>query len=675
MARPKEHKDLHDRLDELVTNGMEKTGRWVSLWIESMQYFFSDQLRGVKQKDNWDWVVINYIWPSAMQEIAKLSRNDPKINVQPWSNDDMEWAKMWQSSLNWQWKHGMNRRGMRLEQINALLDRKMYGYSVSHFFWRNRDQWDYERQVWEGDVGHKLWHPAYFWADDEEDIQKGNCGTKRYVRLDWAKAQWPDFADSMDEIATSVKDPVGGWAYCHIRGSASGTMEASGTGDADKIIERGKNINALLGVIQQSEPYGKVEGKEKYVCLEQIWHRDYKEEETKEEEIIPLEELKQTGQAVEEGGVYTDPDGMILTSETWPRRIRRTYKKPLYPDGRFSMRITGNDKKHILLHDQAWNFRQWPFIVTPHYLLPHMWQGIDSVQMYKTVQDMLNISCSHLYNNMKQYGDPKVEVDPNAVENPAPKNKKKGVQIGAGAGSVIVTKPGRVGTAVRFIDPPAVSAGATQLYGLFAQEFKNLFGLQSISRGEKDEGRMTATQARWLAITANDRISLQSIYEDLWVKECAQWMAMFMQTYYEPGRMLRIVGQDNQLGVVEFSQKMKDIRFDLDVERGSTLPYDEEQDLQKKMMAYQLVAQGPHPMLADMLRQLGISNWREIVAQTPGMQQFQQLMQLKEGVASGEIPIQEAAKLILQETVKGRDNAEGVRPVRSERRQGANQGS
>ena len=84
-----------EKLDKIVESGMAKTRRFYSMWNENLRYFFSDQLHGMPKRKNWEWVVLNYIWPSAMQEIAKLTKNNPKIIVQPWEENDTEKAEVW----------------------------------------------------------------------------------------------------------------------------------------------------------------------------------------------------------------------------------------------------------------------------------------------------------------------------------------------------------------------------------------------------------------------------------------------------------------------------------------------------------------------------------------------------------------------------------------------------
>ncbi|MCK5018030.1 MAG: hypothetical protein KAS32_13320, partial [Candidatus Peribacteraceae bacterium] len=44
--------------------GMKRTKDWTDMWQTSIRYYFSDQLHGRKTHKDWEWIVVNYIWPS-----------------------------------------------------------------------------------------------------------------------------------------------------------------------------------------------------------------------------------------------------------------------------------------------------------------------------------------------------------------------------------------------------------------------------------------------------------------------------------------------------------------------------------------------------------------------------------------------------------------------------------
>jgi hypothetical protein len=390
--------ELTNRLDRIVDSGMEKTRQFYSMWNENLRYFFSDQLHNVKARKNWEWVVLNYIWPSAMQEIAKLTKNNPKIIVQPWEPNDTDKAEVWEKKLQWDWKQGINNHGMRLEQIKAILDGKLFGYRVSKIYWEDKCYWDEESQQWMGDVKHKLWHPAMFWADGDECIDEGNCGTERYATLEWAQSRWPKFKKELEESALTwneiEKDLK---AYDIGKGSIlqgqKSIQDEEGTGGKD-CFDGDPSSTRLLDIIMGFDPLSHTgqTSDQKFVKIQEIYLKDYEETKIKEEQDANPQELLASGQIFEANGrIYDTASGDEMLPETWPKQTIREYTKPKFPNGRYIMRV-GDTILNSKEEEQVYPYSRWPFVVVPHYLLPHMWQGVDAVQLYKSTQDMVNIT-------------------------------------------------------------------------------------------------------------------------------------------------------------------------------------------------------------------------------------------------------------------------------------------
>lgn len=657
MAKKKEksdpHEELNKELDTKVESGMRKTNAWAEIWQSSLRYFFSEQLEGKKRHKNWDWVIINYIWPSAIQEISKLSKNHPKIIVHPWEDSDTDTAEAWQSKLQWDWQKGLNKHGMRLEQITAILDGKIFGYRVSKIYWEGQEEWDDDKKEWVGEVRHRLWHPGQFWASDDEKIEDGDCGTLRYVTLGWAKRRWPEFADQLEKESEEFAEGISGKQGIRGSYSASGTTEAVSSGRFGGGTEKEQAIKSpLVSLVVGADKTSSqsVPKDTKIVKIEEIYFKDYSTTDEKLEEDIPKEELLVNKQVYLQDGVYYDAATQEpIKIESWPKRLVKEWKQPKFPRGRYVIRCG-----HTILNpeekDQVWKYSRWPFIVVPHYLLPHMWQGSNAVEMYKSVQDMLNISISHLFNNMKLFGDPKIAVENDAIAiNP---KTGKHFRIGAGAGAVIRLVRGGL-KRFNIFTPPAPAAGATMLYQLFAQEFKNLTGLQGVARGEQLKGRTTATEASHLAMSSYDRIALQSVYEDEWIRGIMLLDAEISQVNYSTDRFIRIVGEDKIVGVAQITRRMKLVKFDVDVEPGSSLPYDPEKRQAKYLQIYTLLRDPtPHPMIEEVMREFEIPNWRKILNRHQIWLKWMQFLALYEAVTAGEIAPQEAVKLLVRKTMQ-----------------------
>jgi hypothetical protein len=671
MAKKKKTKredpdyELNQMLDKMSQSGMRKTRAWLSIWQDALLYFFGEQLRDKRRHKNWDWIIVNYIWPSAIQEIAKLSKNHPKIITYPWSDDDTDVAEVWRSNLQWAWQKGLNKSGMRLEQIAAILDGKIFGYRVSKIYWQNKIEWDEEALEWKGDVKHRLWHPAHFWASDDEKIEDGNCGTERYVTLDWAIKQWPQFETELtleaEEFSAEKGKGVDGIRGSYSTGTTAAIAAGAFPGGTEKEI---KGIFSHLMTLVQSSDQTAGKGTpqdQKIVKLEEIYFKDYStidetlEEEVSKEELIALGKI----QLVNNEYIDTETQKPIPLSE-WPKRTLKKFKRPKFPKGRMVMRV-GKTILNPKEEEQVWHYSRWPFVVVPHYLLPHMWQGINAVELYKQPQDMINISLSHLVNNMKMFGDPKVAVENDAIAiNP---KTKKHFKIGSGAGTVIRLVRGGL-QRFKILQPPTPSGSASQLYQIFAQEFKNLTGLQAIARGER-QGRTTATEAQHLALSSHDRIHLQSVYEDEWIIGLMNLVAEIEQRMYSIDRFIRIVGEDQLVGIKQITEGMKKVRFDVDILPGTTLPFDEDKRTEKHLKAYELMSDpNPNPLLPELLRDLEIPNWNKKLKEHSIWQKWTQFQQLYIAATQGEITPQQFVQILsqraLQEFAKSQQGIEGA---------------
>ena len=639
------NEDLIKLLGRKEESGMKKTKEWVSLWQESLRYFFGDQLHHKKQHKEWDWIVINYIWPSAMQEIAKLSKSFSEIHALPWEDADSDAAEAWQNILQWQWEKGINNTGMRMEQISAILCGKIFGYRVSKVFWDEKCYWDDQQKKWMGDVKHRLWHPAEFWASDNEKIEDGDCGTVRYVDLEWAQSRWPKFKNKLDLKASKYKDLIIGGDHT-IRGqlASAGTYPAQGKGAIDKGLGTDQNqlLNRILSADRMTNM--EVDDDKRFVKLSETYFKDYVEVSQKEEIDIPAEELIGNGDIYAQEGVFYGKNNKPFPTENWPKRTTREWNEPEYPFGRHVVHV---DDLILNPDEQRYPYRRWPFVVTPHYLLPFMWQGVNGVTLYKNVQDMINVTVSHLTNNMKMFGDPKIIVEKGAIDTP-PGRTREHFRIGKAAGSIIRVVKGAISSKrIQIVDPVTPSAAALQLYGLFTQEFKNLLGLQDVAQG-KAGTNLTATESSYLAISSHDRIALQNVFETEWVRKCTELIAEICQSNYEPQRWVRIVGEDKTPGVMQITQQMSRVKFDIDIQPAPAIPLDSEKRLLKLNRAYELLGLPPNPMLPVMLKELEVPNWRKLLEEHGIWQEFQKFQQLYNAVAEGKIPPKEGLRVMIE---------------------------
>lgn len=665
------------KLENMELVGMEKTREWVSLWNESLRYFFSDQLSGNKRHKDWDWVIVNYIWPTAMQEMAKLTNTTFKAIGVPRESSDTVSAEVWQGTVQYLWDKKLN---MRLQHAKAILDSKIFGYRVSKIMWEDQPEgaWDEEAKEWIGDIDYKLWHPAHFWMDPHaeslEDAQ--SAGTQRIVTLEWAQQRWPKFKKELEEEARRfVADPsFSSFIRDDIRGSKTPASVGGIGGRDDSQREGGVNrrrvrfgpqklVDLVLSqdkITKRSTPHDQ----QLFVKISEIYFRDREEKKQKLEVEIPAEELVNNGIITVSNGIFFDAEtGEEIEREEWPTRVEKEWNEPTYPKGRVVIKAGDVILNPVTKNNpdaQKYKYSRWPFIVTSHYLLPHMWQGIDSHILGMEHQDFINISASHLLNNMKLYGDPKVAIETGALEtNP---RTKKHFKVGAGAGAIIRLVKGGLNR-IKVVDPPQPSPSATQLYQLFVQEYKNTTGLQDAARGIAGKSGETATARRIDALSSNDRIRLQAMQEDEWAKNLMNLIAEIIQDKYSVGRFVRIVGEDGVQGAQEITSGLKQLKFDIDIEPGKTLPFDKQEQNENLQKAAELLSNPiPNVMTPELLRAWEVPNWQKILQRYEGWTQFAQFVQLLGAVQAGEIEPQEALRQLGQRIAQAAPEPEQEQP-------------
>jgi hypothetical protein len=401
-----------DKIDRIEKAGMKLTARWHDTWSEAIRYFFSDHDNFVKNETDWNYVILNYIWPTAMQEIAKLTKQEAKIIGVPWSDDDADAAKVWEGGCNWQWRGPLK---MRLNQIAAILCNKIYGYRVSNLYWEDRVKWDGKNKIWEGDVQYRLWQPNLFWADGEENINDGNCGTIRFMDLEYAIARWPQFKNEFTKISIQLKDAsneetsglkMRTWIN-------EGTVNQADDLEDEDVSKRKPSqlMNLLAGYDEVS-----VESDRKVIRVSNTYLKDYQEQHQVENQPVKPEELVASGivRVGEDQRLYDSMTQQPYAPAEWPQKTVREYEEPIFPNGR-NILSAGTGIDRIILKDEPYQYSKWPYIVTPHYLLPFMWQGVNAVQLYKGAQDMINISVSCMVNNLKQFGNPRMVIEDDAI--------------------------------------------------------------------------------------------------------------------------------------------------------------------------------------------------------------------------------------------------------------------
>lgn len=630
------NQELNAFLDGLVDAGMSVTNRWKDMWLTALQYTWGQMLRDISPKENWNYIVVNRIYPIMFQNIAKLSKNNPKIITHGWDEEKagvVEFVEQWSGILQYIWESPYE-LNMRLKLIKGLLDAGLFGYMVGKVIWEDKMNWDDTEKVWVGNVKQTFVHPANFWCDPSAEDMKDaeNCGSKRSVKLEWAMNRWPDHKDDIEKQAFTADDPryiaSSDLVYENQKGSTLNNRKNKTvyTKLVDLIVNKGLGNSGQTGE--------NVDDKQQYVNIEEIYWNDYSEKNVKIEEAVPIETLVASGKAIVEEGtglVFDAVSKKPLETDDHPKQTIREYMEPNYPKGRFVVRIGKtilNQKKNskdikTVQPLQKYKYSRWPFTVMPYHALPHMWQGGNAVEMARNNNDMLNITMSALVNQVERTADPdKIMEAGTMARDRAGKIRK----VKFGMGKLIVVAKGKLEKVKNMVWAP-VDPAVLNLASLMKQDIDDNSFSQPVARGEIQSGSTTKAEAIRANVNSHDYTAMQAVFLDGWIDETCTLIAEIVQANYSPGRMIRIKGVDSN-GLETMSTGLLDVRFDVNIEPGSTLPFDEERKQAKYLQAYQLVNQPiPNPMIEETLRVLDITDREKILAKYQGVVLFRQFIQ------------------------------------------------
>jgi len=635
------HWELNAFLDDIRDAGMRVTNSWKEMWLIALKYAWGQQLGDLHKMDmpdDWNYIVVNRIYPLMFQNIAKLAKNHPKVLTFAWNDEKEgvpEFVEQWAGILQYVWESPYE-LAMRVELIMGLLDAAIFGYMVGKTFWDPQVRFDEETMEWEGNVQHTFIHPGNFWTDPSaESLRKKecqNCGSKRRVKVEWAVNRWPKHKDAIGKEGYTSADPkyTAGerLIYENQKASTLDTPKHVFSKLVDLIIHRGGG----QGGVQASD------SKQKYVDIEEIYWVDHEKKNVKIEDFIKPEVLEKQGvitfDELTQKHMSVEKPGEEFTD--WPKEVVREYKESLFPKGRFVLRIGKvilNPKKK----EQKYTKSRWPFEVMPYHILPHMWQGGNAVEMARNNNDILNLTVSALVRRTMMTADPerKLEADSLALDR---SGKVRQVEP-RGLGKYIVMAKGKIDK-LQNMEYANLDPATMLLAQILKQDIDDNMFMQDVARGatgggggmqQSGSGSKTAREAIRLDVNSQDYTAFQAIFLDVFIDNTMTLIAEILQANYRPERMVRLIGNDREKSMAFLSQDMLDVRFDVNIEPGSTLPFDKEAKKQDYAAAYKILENPiPNPLLEDMLRVLSISNIKKVLLRHQGIILFRQFVMMSQ---------------------------------------------
>lgn len=638
-AKNEKEAKLNVFLDELVMAGMRVTSEWNTIWVTALRYAWGDQLRDLKKphpKEDWSYIVINRIYPLMFQNIAKLAKNNPKVLTFAWDEEKegvSEFVEQWAGVLQYIWESPYQLQ-MRLKLILGLLDAAVFGYMVGKTFWDDRVRYEDDQKKFIGDVQHAFVHPASFWCDPSAETLEDaeNCGTQRTVRMEWAQKRWPKFKDDIKANAFNSEDPrfVAGNLVLY-ENQPGDTVDTRGNKGMPYNMTADLVLNSFSREARNSRAGGNKS--QEYVRIQEIYWKDDETKKVKIEDDIPAEILEAEGLIVKE-----DVTGFFIDTKTnepipegeWPKQVVNEYDEPKFPNGRFILRI-GN----LILNpdeiNQRYKYSRWPFTVMPYNILPHMWQGGNAIEMVRNNNDILNLTMSALVHRTRLAAEPERIMEEGAIA----KNRKGLLRRlnPFGLGKYITMAKGRFDK-LRNLEYGPIDPAMIALAGILKQDISDNEFMQDIARGAQTGGKTTATEAVRLNQNSLDMTAMQAIFLDQFIGNTLVLIAEIVQDRYEPERLLRIIDTDRETTVQRTTRSFLDVRFDVNIEPGSTLPFDEEARKADYGIAYKMLESPiPNPLIEDMLRILKITNRKKVLARYQGLNLFKQFVAMSQQLA------------------------------------------
>ncbi|KAF0156295.1 MAG: hypothetical protein FD189_1100 [Elusimicrobia bacterium] len=641
-------KALVDLTDSMIQAGLLVTKQTAQFWETGLNYLYDNQLAGKARSEGWEKtnIQMNAIAPAVRQEIAIVSQRRPKVVAEPVSAEEKPKAEFWARELNWRLDHQVLKRNIH---VKGLLDAKIGGLGVAKVYEEDRAWWDEKAHAWVREPRVSLLHPLSFGVDPNvetvEDAQFMFC--RRRVPTQWAMDRWPDFKDDIKRAAggkDGIEEMLGALSADSSGYKASTQRGTKPSDDLDgRLVEflrasRGTLTKTSTGRAQDLTDDERASS----VVITEIYFRDSKLRAAKEHVKYDGEELVEAGAVTAIPAdpadpasrlvyVVADPDarefanvkekltvGQPLNRYNWPELERDLGKEPVFPHGRVILRVNAlilNPKEE----DQVWQYRHWPFAVFVNMCLPHVWQGLSSVEMARGIQDWINIVAAKIVGWVLWFADNEAVVEEGALAG----GKSALERLKARAGRIITLAKGRLKSYVRTAAAP-LPEGLVHIYDKMMSKVQDALGMHDQDIGTASKADMTAFQVLTLQQSMKVGMGLQMASYDRWLLDIVERIAELDRENMAVGDMVRVAGAPDAARVEEFRDEYRDVQMDLKLSIGASLPHDKQMAKVEAMDLYKALSD-PASM-KNLLEAYEVPNVEAWLKENQQYQQFQQFM-------------------------------------------------
>lgn len=502
-------------MDEAVQDRSQYTSNWTRYWN-----FYESRQWPTKRIQWRAYLVINYIFANIENIVAVMTDNRPKINLLPADKAQTEYVEILQALLDMIWR----RRNVLFQVQNALRNAMIFGVGFLKVYW------DADLDDGKGDVNVSAPDPTTIYVDP---------GASDFDDAEWVL--WADYV-SLDHIKRNY--PAKGR---YVRPGAAPALNwkeerrlAQGSGnplhDNVEFISPGFDRLEVAGNTEYSTPPVK-SGAHKQpnrVLLTEAWFRD-------DETFVTEEKIK-----------VIDPDDGTVRFET------REVENIKYPDGRL-VTIAGN----VVLQDIPSPYRhgKWPFVKIVDNCRPNTFYGRGEVELLEDLQKELNKRRSQVLDYANLLGNGVWIIDHDSGVNPDMITNRPGL---------IITKMG--GREVRREKAPEIPQYLVDLQERTVRDMQNITGIHDTLGGVIPKGIRTGAGMIEAQDIASTRLRLKVRNLEHSLIQMGRLMIYLIQQYYNPARVVRILGKDGAVEFFELDGSKIEGDWDIIIGTGSTLP-------------------------------------------------------------------------------------------------------
>ena len=642
-----ETQELKKLCTAMVSAAKVVTDQWMDVYETALNYLYNNQLHDKDRQEGWQSVQLNTLFPAITQEMAVLAQRKPDIEVLPEesgdkSPEDVKKAEAWRGILKYDFMRTLKMPRLTRE---AILDGKIGGYWVAFNYWEDEGYWDEEARRWVGVPVVKLLHQRKFGMDpNAEKLDEAEfCYCQVERSLEWCKQRWKgnEQKEILDRAVRADQDVTiqGGYPKSQLKASVQtdrGVKENKAEGQIAELVRQARASYKCTG--PSDDPAYKDAGQ--LVLVTGVWFRDRTTEKLKRRVDVPREELLEAGAVVvaEDGRILVNnPDaewfkgkkleaGQALELADWPYTTEEV-NAPKYPRGRVVWMVN-EEILNPKPEEQRWPYKRWPFNIGVNMILPHVWQGLNGVEMGRGTQDWINVSAAHMLNWLCYFCDPALMVKDGTI---IQKVKRKLRRL---AGQILhlnsKSSPGDVG----YLNGPPLQQGAIALYELMLRQSQDTNRVHATQLGGREPGGQTATESANQQANAQTWQGMQILFMDEWVEDVMRSVAEMRQHHMEAGDTVRLLGEKSVTQLREISESELALDFDIRLEVGTAMPFDKER---KKLDAKELRAMFPQnpAIMRKVLKAYDVDDIEDVLRNEQIVQQMAQFAAIQQANTAG----------------------------------------